>query len=227
MESLKNFIIVCGHYGCGKTNYAINLALKYKKQGRRVTIVDMDLVNPYFRTSDYRELLENEGIEVIAPVFAATNLDIPSLPGEMYSVFEGKDIVILDVGGDDVGATVLGRFYPKLVNTDYDFLYVVNRYRGMTVKPQEAAEILNEIERVSRLKATRLVNNSHLMDDTTAETIAEGIRYAKEVSRITGLSLLHTTVNSELEVSETDVRFEGSKIIPINIYVKTIWRGLD
>ena len=102
MLDLKDFVVVTGHYGCGKTSFSINLALEYAAKGRKVTIVDMDLVNPYFRTSDYREMLESKGIEVIAPVFGHTNLDIPSLPASMYSIFDSKDMVIVDVGGDDV-----------------------------------------------------------------------------------------------------------------------------
>ena len=143
MLDLKDFVVVTGHYGCGKTNFSINLALDYAAKGRKVTIVDMDLVNPYFRTSDYRELLESKGIEVIAPVFGHTNLDIPSLPASMYSIFDSKDMVIVDVGGDDIGSTVLGRFRPKFEGLDYDMLYVVNRFRNLTATPEEAVEVLN------------------------------------------------------------------------------------
>ena len=110
MLDLKDFVVVTGHYGCGKTNFSINLALDYAAKGRKVTIVDMDLVNPYFRTSDYRPLLEENGIEVITPVFGATNLDIPSLPASMYSIFDREGRVIVDVGGDDVGRPTLVPF---------------------------------------------------------------------------------------------------------------------
>ena len=151
LGKLKNFVIVTGHYGCGKTNLSLNLAIDAAKAGEKVTIVDMDLVNPYFRVSDYRALLEGYGIEVITPVFGATNLDIPSLPASMYSIFDREGRTIVDVGGDDVGSTVLGRFRPQLMKTDYDMLYVINRFRSLTVTAQEAVEILHEIEQVSSL----------------------------------------------------------------------------
>ena len=194
IDSLKKFVVVTGHYGCGKTNFAINIAIDAAKAGEKVTIVDMDLVNPYFRTSDYRHLLEENGIDVITPVFGATNLDIPSLPASMYSIFEREGRVIVDVGGDDVGSTVLGRFRPQLERVDYDMLYVINRFRSLTTTADETVEILREIEAVSSLKATRIVNNSHLMSETTDRQISEGIEYANEVSRLTGLKVVANTV---------------------------------
>lgn len=219
-DRLKNFIVVTGHYGCGKTNFSINLALDYVAKGRKVTIVDMDLVNPYFRTSDYRELLESKGVEVIAPVFGHTNLDIPSLPASMYGIFDSKDIVIVDVGGDDVGSTVLGRFRPKFEGLDYDLLYVVNRFRNLTATAGEAAEILKEIEAVSRLKATGIVNNSHLMGETTDEVLKEGVLFAEEVAKLTGLPVVANTVRRDLYES-LDLGYEN--IYPIDIHVKVNW----
>lgn len=191
---LKNFVIVTGHYGCGKTNLSINMALEAAKAGEKVTIVDMDLVNPYFRTSDYRQMLEEHGIEVITPVFGATNLDIPSLPASMYSIFEREGRVIVDVGGDDVGSTVLGRFRPQLEHTDHDMIYVINRFRSMTVTAEETLEILREIETVSNLKATKLVNNSHLMSETTDAEIRKGVEYAAQVEALTGLEVIANVI---------------------------------
>ena len=193
LNRIRPFTLVTGHYGCGKTNLAVNLAIDAAKEGEQVTIVDMDLVNPYFRTSDYRKLLEDHSIEVITPVFGATNLDIPSLPASMYSIFERKGRVIVDVGGDDVGSTVLGRFRPQLGSIDFDMIYVVNRFRSLTTTAKEAVEILREIEVVSGLKATGIVNNSHLMSETSDREIAEGIAYAGEVSRLTDLKVIANT----------------------------------
>ena len=198
LDRIKAFTIVTGHYGCGKTNLSINLAIDAARAGERVTIVDMDLVNPYFRTSDYRPLLESYGIEVITPVFGATNLDIPSLPASMYSIFEREGRVIVDVGGDDVGSTVLGRFRTQIRLVDYDMLYVVNRFRKFTVTAAGTVEILREIEGVSGLRATALINNSHLMAETTDRDIQEGLAYAEETGRITGLKVTANTAPASL-----------------------------
>ena len=224
MLDLKDFVVVTGHYGCGKTNFSINLALDYAAKGRKVTIVDMDLVNPYFRTSDYRELLESKGIEVIAPVFGHTNLDIPSLPASMYSIFDSKDMVIVDVGGDDVGSTVLGRFRPKFEGLDYDMLYVVNRFRNLTATPEEAVEVLNEIRAVSGLTPTGLINNSHLMQETDAHIIAEGIDFTRRISALTGLPVKATTLRRDLYASNIkNVYGDAEFFYPIDIHVSVCW----
>ena len=228
LNKLKKFIVVTGHYGCGKTNFSINLAIDYINMGHKVTLVDMDLVNPYFRTSDYRDILEEKGIEVIAPVFGHTNLDIPSLPAAMYSIFEKEDIVIVDVGGDDVGATVLGRFRPKFENLDFDMLYVVNKYRNMTATPLECVEVLREIEAVSGLKATSVINNSHMMSDTDANVLGEGLKFAEGVSEITGLPIMASTLRKDL-YADSDMRSvlssgaDENMIYPVDIYVKAVW----
>ena len=197
-NDLKKFIVVTGHYGCGKTNFSINLALDYAKAGNQVTVVDMDLINPYFRTSDYKGILEEKGIEVITPVFGATNLDITSLPAKMYSIFEKKNIVIIDVGGDDAGSTVLGRFKPQFDMVDYDMLYVVNRYRSMKDDMGEAVNVLREIEAVSGLKPSKIVNNTHLMYDTDKKVYEEGIAFAESISKETGLPILCNTIRKDL-----------------------------
>lgn len=224
LNDLKDFVVVTGHYGCGKTNFSINLALDYAAKGRKVTIVDMDLVNPYFRTSDYRELLESKGIEVIAPVFGHTNLDIPSLPASMYSIFDSKDMVIVDVGGDDVGSTVLGRFRPKFEGLDYDMLYVVNRFRNLTATPEEAVEVLNEIKAVSGLTPTGLINNSHLMQETDEKVISEGIEFTKKISAITGLPVIANTLRRDLYDSTIkNVYGDAEHFYPIDIHVSVCW----
>lgn len=219
---LKRFIVVTGHYGCGKTNFSINLALEFATRGHKVTIADLDIINPYFRTSDFRSILEAKNIEVVSPVFAATNLDIPSLPARMYGIFESDGIVIIDVGGDDVGSTVLGRFRPKFEGLDHDFLYVVNRYRSMTTEPAEAVEILREIEGVTRLKATKIVNNSHLMDMTDETILQEGVSFAKKVSESAGVPLWGSTLRRDLYDKGLSL-ITGENTYPVDIHVKTVW----
>ncbi len=223
MMDLKDFIVVCGHYGCGKTNFSINLAIDYRNKGRRVTLADMDLVNPYFRTSDYRDVVESRGIELVAPVYGHTNLDIPAIDAALYGLFEGHDVVILDAGGDDVGATVLGRFHEQFSSKDYDMLYLINCYRNLTKEPEDALQVLREIEAASRLKATHIVNNSHLKALTVPKTITDSLEFAKKTAELAGLPLAATTLPKDLSGDVSfDEQIYGERY-PVDIYVKTVW----
>ena len=196
MRKLKSIItVICGHYGCGKTNLALNLAVEAAKSGRRSVIVDMDIVNPYFRSSDYAAFLEKHNVKLIAPVFANTTLDTPVLPPEIYSVFSMEDAdVFIDAGGDDVGATALGRLSAELHEHGYEMLYVVNRYRILSTKPEETVALLREIENASHLTASAVVNNSHLGVNTTPETVLEAVDFAEKAAELCGLPLLYSTI---------------------------------
>lgn len=221
LNDLKRLIIVTGHYGSGKTNLSVNLALDFKRAGRAVTLVDLDIVNPYFRSADFKEKMEKNGISMITPTFANTNLDIPSISVNLNGVIHDRDrVVILDVGGDDAGAAALGGYAKSIVETGaYDMLYVVNRYRYLTQQPEDAVQILREIETASRLKATRIVNNSNLAFTTTAEEVQRSAAYASSVATLTGLPLWGTCVMKEL--AEKIDTIPG--IYPVEIYVRTIW----
>jgi hypothetical protein len=210
--------IICGHYGTGKTNLSLNLAVDTVKTGVPVTLVDLDIVNPYFRSSDYSRLLEEHNIKLIAPGSAGTTLDVPALSAEIYSVFERKGNVIFDVGGDGVGATVLGRFSSKFIAHGYEMLYVINHYRPLASQAEDTAALLAEIEATSRLRATGIVNNSHLMKDTTCQTIIDSLEYADETADRLGIPIKMTTVPKGLNgISNIP------DLYPISIYVRTPW----
>lgn len=196
----KHLTIILGHYGCGKTNLSLNIALDLAKQGKSVTIADLDVVNPYFRTGDYKEMLNQHGIKVVAPVFVSTNLDNPSLPASMDSLFEpGDEYVVVDVGGDDAGAFALGR-YSKKINAypDKDIFYVVNRFRSLTSTPQECAEILYEIQAASRIKANAVVNNSHLQQLTTTQDVLSSVDFAEQTASLLNLPLAFATAEKTI-----------------------------
>ena len=219
LTTLNRITLVTGHYGCGKTNLSLNLALDFARRGEKCAVVDLDIVNPYFRSSDYDELLEKNGVRLIAPRYARSALDVPSLPAEIYSVFDSIDgRVIIDVGGDDAGATALGRYAAKFAGLEYTMLYVVNKYRPLTAESGEAAELLSEIETASRLKATAVVNNSHRMGGTAGETILSSVEYAEEAARMLGLPLLFTTAPRAIANKLT-----CPDIYPVDIHVRTPW----
>ena len=166
--------IITGHYGSGKTEFAINLAVQKNMR----TIVDLDIVNPYFRTADVRDKLN---VKVIAPQFANTNVDIPALPPEINSVFFEEGDVLFDVGGDDDGAIALGRYNKEFRTREYTMLFVINARRPNSQNASQIIEMIRNVESVSRLKVTGLVNNTHVMGETTLQHVVEGLEIAKEV----------------------------------------------
>ena len=202
-ESLKAALqpvsLICGHYGVGKTNFALNLALDLARNAYDVRLADLDIVNPYFRSSEYCALLEEAGVDLVAPVMANSSLDTPSLSAAVdgaieWARVEPHRILIMDIGGDDAGATALGRYSERIAAADYALLYVVNAYRNLTQDPQEAIAVLHEIEAVSRLHATAVVNNSHLRRETTAETVQNSRAFGEEVAAHLGIPLVAQTV---------------------------------
>lgn len=196
MFSNKRITILCGHYGTGKTNVAVNLALDMAKSGDKVTVADLDIVNPYFRTLDSAAAFDAAGIRLICSRFANSNVDIPSLPPDLYAITDDKSHrVVVDVGGDDSGAMVLGRLAPAITaEDDYEMLLVVNRYRPMTPDIPSTVEVMGEIEAASHLHFTGIVNNSNLGEETAPEHVLSSVSYAEELAKATGLPLVATTV---------------------------------
>ena len=202
LKKLKNLVVVTGHFGSGKTNFAVNLARTAAKESRKVTLVDLDIVNPYFRAADNVEELESLGVRCVVPDFANTNVDIPTLPPSVMGALESHSsdpdrLIILDVGGDN-GAVALGMYNRFFKDGDYDLLYVVNKYRPLTEDTADAEIILKEIEYSSRLRATGIVNASNLGVETTAQDIIETDGYANELAGTLGLPLICTCAMEEL-----------------------------
>ncbi len=188
----SHLIVVCGHYGSGKTNVAVNLALAFadKVGGDKVCLVDMDTVNPYFRSADSKDLLKEKNIRLIASEFANTNVDIPSLPAQIYSVFpllHDGGYAVLDVGGDATGSAALGFIADRITEYGYEMLFVANMYRPLTDTAEECFEILDEIQRASGLTCTRIVNNSNIGASTSADDISASLDYQHRLERICGL----------------------------------------
>ncbi|MCM1132991.1 MAG: cobalamin biosynthesis protein CobQ [Ruminococcus flavefaciens] len=217
---MKKITIVTGHYGSGKTNLSVNLAVSASREGKSVAVVDLDLVNPYFRTADFREYFENMGIKLIAPDFANSNLDVPSIQFDIEQLAMNEDCLIIDVGGDDAGAFALGRFANALAQyrEDTDMLYVINQRRYLTETVGETVTLMYEIESAARMKHTAIVNNTNLGRETTAEIISKSAGFAEKVSETTGLPLAFTTCPAE--ICEL---LDMPDIFPINVYVKPLW----
>ena len=191
----KRLTLFAGHYGSGKTNIAVNYALLLAAEGKQVCIADLDIVNPYFRTKDSEKVLEKAGIHLISPQFANSNVDLPALPAESYRLVRDKNIYgIMDIGGDDRGAYALGRFTPDiLAEGDYRMAFVANCCRPLTRTPEDALEIMGEIEAACGLRFTCIVNNSNLGELTDPQVLTDSIPYIEKLCQLSGLPLwMHT-----------------------------------
>ena len=212
----KKITIITGEYGSGKTNLSVNLACEMLKSGS-TAIVDLDTVNPYFRTADFRDELTGQGIDVITPEYANSNLDIPVLNFDIERIIRTHDHTVIDVGGSDAGAFALGR-YKAVINKysdDYDMLYVYNMYRTTDVSAEETVVLLREIEQACSLKCTGLVNNPNLGFETTAEIVENASEFSEEIARMTGLPVVFRCIPETLTPSEND--------FPVKRKVKLIW----
>ena len=217
----KRVTLFAGHYGSGKTNIAVNFALHLAGEGKAVTLADMDIVNPYYRSKDSAQELEAAGVKVIASAYANTNVDVPALPQEMYSVTEDTSrYAVLDVGGDDRGALALGRYAPAILKeNDYHMIYVFNASRPLSRTAEMALEIMGEIETAGGIPFTAIVNNTNLGRDTDWETVAASRKEAEKLSQISGLPLLFTAV----EESVLPINERGNETyFPLKLQ-KTIW----
>ena len=215
----KRLTLFAGHYGSGKTNIAVNYALKLAGEGKNVVIADLDIVNPYFRTKDSAAVLEAAGVQLISPQFANSNVDLPALPAEAYRLVQDKSIYgIMDIGGDDRGAYALGRYVPTLKEeNNYRMVFVANCYRPLTRTPEDAMEVMREIEEACKLRFTDIINNSNLASETTPQTVLDSLEYMEKLSALSGLPIFATT--AEYTVAEA-LAEKIENVLPLRLQEK-------
>lgn len=216
---IKRVTLFAGHYGSGKTNIAVNFALYLRSLGKRVAIADLDIVNPYFRTKDSAKELAEAGVDLISPQFANSNVDLPALPAEAYRLVEDRSLyAVMDIGGDDRGAYALGRYAPFIrEENDFQMAFVANPYRPLTRTPEEALEVMREIEAAGGLPFTAIVNNANLAHETTERTVLEALPYMEELSRLSGLPIWMTTAE---ETVAAQLKGKFPDVLPMRLQAK-------
>jgi hypothetical protein len=188
---VKGIIAIVGNFGSGKTEVAVNLAIRKKRDGLTVRIADLDIVNPYFRTREARGLLSRIGVDVVLPPEELLHADLPALsPAVAGMIRNPGELTILDVGGDDAGATVLASLADALAEKPVRAFQVINPFRPFTNTVQGCLEMRDRIEAASRIKIGGLIGNPHLMNDTTPEDVRAGCAFVRDVSAQSGLPLL-------------------------------------
>lgn len=199
---MKEVFVLIGNYGSGKTELALNFAFRAAGEGKKVEILDLDMVNTYFRLTDRGTLVRSKEIRLVSPNFAGSNVETLSLPGEVASAFAlDWDTVIFDVGGDPTGATALGRYhtdFAELPQGSLEVLNVVNVRRPMAGTPEKLISLMGDMERHSRQRVSGFVNNTNLAGMTGPDELRDGYAVIREASIRTGVPVLYTTGRREL-----------------------------
>ena len=197
--------IIIGAYGSGKSEIAVNMALSQRKAlpDKKLLIADLDIVNPFYRSSDCASVLEKAGVRLITPLYAGSNVDAPVLPPDMYVIFDDESYQgIFDIGGEDMGALVLGSIRKRIENTDAVIYMAVNTLRPFTSDPEQIAVMTNELAAAAGFKIDGYINNTNLLDETTADIVIEGESKIVEASKITGIPLIANCVMEGVDIPE-------------------------
>ena len=197
--------IIIGAYGSGKSEIAVNMSLAQRKAlpDKKLLIADLDIVNPFYRSSDCGAVLEEAGIRLITPLYAGSNVDAPVLTPEMYVIFDDESYQgIFDIGGEDMGAIVLGSIKKRIENTDTAIYMAVNTLRPFTSDPEQIAIMTNELTSAAGFKIDGYLNNTNLLEETTAEMLEEGEKKILEASKLTGIPLIANCVMGNVDVPE-------------------------
>ena len=223
MTNGKRLKIVIGAYGSGKSEISVNLALDMKKKDPegKVLLADLDIVNPFYRSADASKVLEENGIRLISPMYAGSNVDAPVLSGEVYVIFDDESYSgVFDIGGEDMGATILGSMKSRLDNTDAELLMAVNTRRPFTSTADEIIIMASELTEASKMKITGFINNTNVLEDTVPQDILEGEKILKEVERKTGIPLVMTTVMEGLMSDEQMGQLQTPQVMKMRRTIK-------
>lgn len=218
----KRIRIICGHYGSGKSEFSVNYAIKLNENHSKVALVDLDVVNPYFRSREQTEEMESLGIKVISSSLKGNNADLPSISGEVnVPIIDSSYELVIDLGGDDVGARILGRYREDILNNEYDMLIVLNANRPETQTKEQSIKYVKNIENTSGLKVSGIINNTHLLKSTTIEDVLRGQKLAEQVAEELNIDVRYTAAIETLE-NEIPENLK-SKYFPIGLYLREEW----
>ena len=219
----KRIRLFIGHYGSGKSEVSINYVTKLREQVEgEVALADLDVVNVYFRSREKKDIMKDLGITPIDSSINTTTLDLPAVSAEIMRPLNDKSVnYVIDVGGDNVGGKVVGRFANQFNSNDYDMFYVVNANREKTQTAKEVLQYMDAIEATSKLKVTGLINNTHMLKETTVEDVLKGQYVAREVSKIRNIPIKYISCLESI-VDKLPKDLEGD-ILPMKLYLREEW----
>lgn len=225
---MKKYTVLAGNYGSGKTEISLNMAINSAKEGKKVLMIDMDIVNPYFRSSEHEQMLESLGIRVIKPCFANTAVDVPSLPPDIAAAFDGDyDAVIFDAGGDPVGASAIGVFKKQfeLHKDETAFYFVINSLRPLQNDVESIREMLYLISNKARLPVNGLINNTNLANETQMEHVLGSLEMVEQVASLEGIPVQYIGVREDLaKPLKEKLGNRADCLMPLHIYMRPAWQ---
>ncbi len=222
---MKRIRIITGHYGSGKSELSVNMVTKLKEDHDKVAIVDLDIANPYFRSREKQDAMEDMGIKVYHNSFGYDiTQDLPALSAAIREPLENKDFsVIVDAGGDDSGARVLNQFRKYFLGDDCEMVFVINANRRETSTVEGCLEHLDRIQMETGLQVDAIINNTHLLSETTAEDIKKGYALATEVGKILDIPVIASYCNEKILKNIKDEDLDGIEVTPISLFLRPSW----
>ena len=222
---MKRIRIITGHYGSGKSELSVNMVTELKKQYDKVAIVDLDIANPYFRSRERQDMMEDMGIEVFHNSFGYDiTQDLPALSAAIKKPLENKDYhTIVDAGGDDSGARVLNQFRKYFLADDCEMIFVINANRPETSTVSGCLHHLDAIQVETGLKADGIINNNHVLSETSAADIKKGYKLCKEVSELLDIPIIGSYCNEKILNNIKEEELDGIEVTPIHLFMRPSW----
>lgn len=232
---MKKVVILVGNYGSGKTEIALNMAVKAAAEGKRTQVIDLDRINDYFRMSDHVKLLDENNIKLVSPAFVGAGLTQTNMPAAVGSAFaQDWDLVIFDVGGDPAGALSLARYhmdFAALAPGQLEVWDIINIRRPMSETPEKILKLKADMEGFARQTVTGFVNNSNLQAWASAQDLRDGYPVVKAASELSGIPVVCTTGRKEyleefLRGDGLDAKYVGTPL-PLETYMHRSWDDFD
>lgn len=226
----KRIIIISGHYGVGKSEFASNLAIALSSLDKKVAVIDLDVVNPYFTTRGITDFLNKYNIEVIGPSREATHADLPAIPKEVTAAILDDNInLVIDLGGDAAGSKALGRYNEILSKVGYDLFYLVNVNRPFSEDVEGVLSFLKDIENATRLKVSGIVNSTHLLFETSLADLNRGEEVCIKVSKILSIPYRYLVLPEWIleEYKKSDFKTKAQEVFPLDLTLRPVWLGMD
>lgn len=221
----KRIRVITGHYGSGKTEFAVNYALRLAEADKKVAIADLDVVNAYFRSREKKELFEEKGVRVISSSVEAPAIDVPAIAADVHAPLQDESYdFIMDIGGDPIGARVLGSYRRYFIEGNYDMFCVINANRPETSTVEKTIEYLKNIEIIARAKVTGLINNTHLLRETTVDEVLKGQTLVKAVSKELDIPIKYVSTLRNV-AEELPENIEG-EVFPIDLIMREDWMDI-